>query len=495
MRSEVWSSKWVFILAAIGAAAGLGNLWRFPYMVYENGGGAFLFAYLLVLFGMGIPLVIMEVAFGQKSQTEIIEAYSNIAGKFGRFVGWLVLTIIIALSGYYAAIIAWGFDFLVASPGLAWGADAQTYFHEQVLNLTSGPEVWGGFSKPVLLGLLATYLGVYFSIFKGLKSVGAVVKWTVPLPFLLLFILFLNTMTLDGAAQGFAYFLIPEWSKLGSLELWKNAVSQAFFSMNIGLVLTIMYASFNKKREKVVQSGLLIALGDTAVSLVAGFAMFGTLGWMAQNQGVAITEVIESGPTLAFVTFPTALAQLPFSPGFFATIFFLSILTLAIDSMFALLEAVSVTLKNQFKVFQKIKNEIWIGGLCVLFFCWSLAFAGGNGLYRLDILDHYLFGHLFYWGLIAQIILMGWFAPVAEIRKYINQVSDFKIGFCFDWLIKYIAPAIFIFLYFSTLPKELKGNYEGYADGPLFWWGTFPVLLCLVFSIGMALFAGPKKSD
>lgn len=490
-KQSVWSSKWIFILAAIGAAAGLGNLWRFPYMVYENGGGAFLLAYVIILFLLGIPLLIMEVAFGQHSQTDITQALKKVGGKFGKFIGWTTIMLIVMLCGYYGSVIAWGFDFLAASPTLAWGDDAQKFFHQNILQLSSGPETFGSFSIPIIAGLIATYIAVYFSIFKGIKSVGAVVKWTVPLPFILLFILFINSLTLDGASQGFAYFLIPDWSKLLSVELWKNAVSQAFFSMNIGLAATILYASYNKKKEKIIFSSIAIALGDALISIIAGFAMFGTLGYMALSQSLPITEIIQSGPTLAFVTFPTALSTLPIAPEIFAIIFFLSILTLAIDSMFALLETVSASIRNEFQKIKNLRNEIFIAIICITFFTWSvLGFSGGNGLYRLDILDHFLFSHLFYLIIISQVILIGWFFPAKKLRHIINENATFQLGIYFDYLIKFIAPAIFAYLYLSTLPKELAQNYEGYSSTAILHWGIIPCIICIIIS---AILAFRKK--
>ncbi len=484
---ETWSSRWVFILAAIGAAAGLGNLWRFPYMVYENGGGAFLFAYLFILLGFGLPLVIMEVAFGQRSQTEVVQAFTNTAGAFGKFVGWLIIGCVILMAGYYAVIVAWGVDFLLASSTLAWGNDAQSFFHNQILNLTDSPAVWGGFSWPVVFGLMAVYVAVYASIYKGVKSVGNVVKWTVPLPFVLLFALFINSLFLPGSSEGFAYFLVPDWSQLASSELWKNALTQAFFSMNIGLGITILYASFNPQRHPVVQSGLMIAFGDALVSIVAGLAMFGTLGWMAADQGIAIASVVESGPTLAFVTFPTALALLPFGAKLFSALFFISILTLAIDSLFAMIETISATLRRQFSTLNRFSLSTWTALLCVIFFTWSLTFAGGNGLYRLDILDHFVFGHLFYLAIMLQLLVIGWFMPAEKLRIYINHISDFELRVAFDYLIRFIAPAIFLWVYISALPAELAANYEHYSTDQILWWGVFPIVLCVGICLILAL--------
>lgn len=483
---ETWSSRWIFILAAIGAAAGLGNLWRFPYMVYENGGGAFLFAYILILFGFGIPLVIMEVAFGQKSQTEVVQAFRNTAGTFGRFVGWLTIGVVTLIAGYYAAVIAWGVDFLMASTTLAWGNDAQSFFHDQILNLTDSPAIWGGFSWPVVFAMILVYSAVYLSISKGLKSVGAVVRWTVPLPFVFLLILFVNTLFLPGSSEGFAYFLVPDWSQLASSTLWKNALTQAFFSMNIGLGLTILYSSFNPQRQPVVQSGLLIALGDAIVSLVAGLAIFGTLGWMAVNQDMNIESLVNSGPTLAFVTIPTALALLPFGAKLFAALFFVSILTLAIDSLFAMLELVSSALRRQFAFLNRFHLSTFTLYLCLAFFAWSLCFAGGNGLYRLDILDHFVFAHLFYFTILLQLIIIGWCLPVAKLRIFINNVSGFIMPKAFDHLIKYIAPTVFIWIYISALPAELSQNYGGYATDHILWWGLFPLLIVVGLSYILA---------
>ena len=483
---ETWSSRWIFILAAVGAAAGLGNLWRFPYMVYENGGGAFLFAYLLILLGFGIPLVIMEVAFGQKAQTEVVQAFKNTAGTFGRFVGWLTIGVVTLIAGYYAAVIAWGVDFLMASTTLAWGNDAQSFFHNQILNLTDSPEMWGGFSWPVVFAMILVYAAVYLSISKGLKSVGAVVRWTVPLPFLFLLILLVNTLFLPGSSEGFSYFLVPDWSQLASSTLWKNALTQAFFSMNVGLGLTILYASYNPQRQPVVQSGLLIALGDAIVSLVAGLAIFGTLGWMAVNQNMNLESIVQSGPTLAFVTIPTALALLPFGAKLFSALFFVSILTLAIDSLFAMIELVSSALRRQFQSLARLHLSTFTLYLCMAFFIWSLCFAGGNGLYRLDILDHFVFGHLFYFSILLQLIVIGWWLPVAKLRIFINHVSGFIMPVGFDYLIKYIAPAVFMWIYISALPAELNQSYGDYATDQILWWGILPPLLVLGFSFILA---------
>ncbi len=485
--SSVWSNKWLFVLAAIGAAAGIGNLWRFPYMVYENGGAAFILAYLICLVILVIPLIIMEVAFGQTERDEFVTTLGKKAGTFGRFVGWLMLTVFFLVIGYFAVVVSWAVDFAYFSPTLAWGNDAQSFFYDKILQISSDPLDFGKFSLPIVGGLIITYLASYFSIFKGIKSIGKVIRWTVPLPFILLFILLINSLFLPGSGDGFRFLLSPDWARLGDITMWKSAVSQSFMSANIGLVMTFFYATFNKKETNMAQMGTLIALGNAAVSFLAAFAIFGTLGYMAQTQGVPISEVVTSGPTLAFVTFPNALSLLPAFGSVMAVLFFLSIFTLAIDTIFIVIEVPAYTLRRQFGFFRKMSAQCVAAVVCTIFFVWSLFYAGGNGLMRLDVVDHFLWGHLLFWAVIPEILIIGWLTPVEKLRTYINQYSGFQIGRWFNFIVRWLAPAFLIGLYVVSLPKELSENYGGYPDEMLWTWGYIPLILAVVISGVLAL--------
>ena len=484
--STVWSSKWTFILASIGAAAGLGNLWKFPYLTYENGGAAFLFAYIICLLVLAKPIIITEVAMAQKLKKDLLGSFDRAAGGIGRYFAWCTILLLICLAAYYASIIAWGWDYLVESPHLGWGEDAKSFFFEEILQISDSIDDWGGFSWPVILGLIATYIAVYLSIFKGVVSVGKVVKWTVPLPFLFLILLFINATTLEGSFEGFKFFLVPDWSQLGEAKLWRDAIVMSFFSTNVGLALTVTYAQFNTKDNDIIFSSWMIGVGDFLVSFVAGLAMFGTLGYMSQGQGVPIEEVVASGPSLAFVTIPTALAALPYAAGFFTVLFFLSILFLAIDSMFAIIEAIVSPFKTQFKKIRSMNQSTVIGLFCIVFFGLSLVFAGGNGLFRLDVIDHYLFSHLFYLTITAQVIIIGWFFPVEDLRQFINSVSKIQLGSWFNILIKFFAPAVFIFIYISSLRGEFSENYGGYSTEALVAWGVIPICLILLVAAFLA---------
>lgn len=408
MSTTAWKSQWIFILAAVGAAAGLGNLWRFPYMVYNNGGASFIVAYLVCLFVLVIPMMMAEVALGQSKRIGFVAIMSEHGGYIGRFAAWLMVLILVALAGYYAAITGWSVYYLYASPSVPWAENAQEFFFTNVLHLTDDPAVFGGFSVPIIVGTAIAYCVAYVSIFKGLDSITKAVQWTVTLPIILLLVLLINSFFLPGSANGFSFLLVPDLAKIASVELWKNAASQAFFSANIGLAITVLYATFNSPKTNIVRSTAFIACGNALVSFIAAFAIFGTLGYTAQTQGVPITEVVASGPTLAFVAFPAALATLPFAVPVFATLFFLTIFTLAIDSLFAIAEAITIAFRKECKLLHSLPREVYMAIVFVALFLWSLAFVGGNGLYRLDALDHSLFSHIFYWAFIPQLLIIGW---------------------------------------------------------------------------------------
>lgn len=482
-----WANEWLFILAAVGAAAGLGNLWRFPYMVYENGGAAFIVAYLVCLLLIVIPMITTEVAFGQVLQRDLVAGLGRLAGYFGRFVGWMTVGVLILILGYYAAVVAWGVDYLFYSPTLAWGNDAETFFFERILQFSGEPGVFGGFSTPIVAGLVVAYAAVYLSIHKGITSVSRVIKWTVTLPFVLLAVLLINSFTLPGAFEGWQYLLVPDWSQLWTVSLWRSAVSQSLFSANIGLAATIFYAAFNQQQQDIFRSATFIAVGNATVSLLASFAIFGTLGWMAASQQVDISEVVASGPTLAFVAFPNALAALPVGSGFMATLFFMTVFTLAVDSAFALAEVAAGTIRSQFKAVWRLKHSTLIAITCVLCFVWSLSFAGGNGLLRLDVLDHYVVSHLIFWVVIPQVILIAWLTPLNNLREHSNTVSRWKLGTWFLPLVKFLAPITLISLYTFAVIEEYGVAYGGYPDWFLFQWGMLPLLITVVLSALLAL--------
>lgn len=283
-KRDRWSNRAAFVLAAIGSAAGLGNAWRFPYMAYSNGGGAFLIPYFIALLTAGIPLIVLEFTMGQKTQRGAPGALAKVGRKFEGFGWWAVISGTI-ITSYYAGVMAWAWDFLAGSFTLGWAEDAGTYFYEEVLQISSGPGQLGGFSTPVLIGLLITWIVIYFILRNGAESVGKVVLITVPLPVLLLGVLLIRAVTLPGAIEGINYFLEPNFSMLANPSVWIDAYSQVFFTLSLGFGIMIAYASYMPEDSDIINNALITVFANSGISFMAGIAVFGTFRLYGSNSG------------------------------------------------------------------------------------------------------------------------------------------------------------------------------------------------------------------
>ena len=302
MTRPRWRSRKTFIFAAIGSVVGLGNIWRFPYLVYEFGGGSFLIPYIIALFVLGLPLLILEFAVGQKSQKGAVEAFAEIHPRY-KGVGMMSIFVSGVVVTYYSIIMAWTLYYLLASfttSVLPWSYDAGDYFFNSVLEITNKAGVLGGMNWPLVASLALVWGAIYLCIRNGIKSVEKVIIATMPIPLFLLVVLFFRGMTLDGAYTGVAQYLHTDFSMLARADLWLAAASQIFFTLSLGFGVMIAYASFNEGKQGLVGSAFITAISNSAISIFSGLVVFSILGSMAYKTNVPIEDVVASGPGLAF---------------------------------------------------------------------------------------------------------------------------------------------------------------------------------------------------
>uniref|UniRef100_A0A8B9CJ74 Transporter n=1 Tax=Anser brachyrhynchus TaxID=132585 RepID=A0A8B9CJ74_9AVES len=375
---ETWTRQMDFIMSCVGFAVGLGNVWRFPYLCYKNGGGVFLIPYLLIVFVGGIPVFFLEVALGQFMKQGGIAAW-NIAPLF-KGLGLASMVIVFFCNSYYIMILVWGLFYLVhsltdtlpwATCGHAWNTEqCAEFFHLELCRNAStnasaaaaagalnfsctdlankrSPviEFWenkvlrlsGDLSEPgemnwqMILCLVTTWVVVYFCIWKGVKSTGKIVYFTALFPYVVLILLLVHGVTLPGALGGIVYYLKPDWSKLAEAQVWIDAGTQIFFSYAIGLGALTALGSYNRFHNNCYRDAYILAVINSSTSFFAGFVVFSVLGFMASEQGVDISKVAESGPGLAFIAYPKAVTLMPLSP-LWATLFFFMLLVLGLDS-------------------------------------------------------------------------------------------------------------------------------------------------------------------
>jgi len=475
-KKEYWNTRFAFVMAAIGSAVGLGNVWRFPYVCYENGGGAFLIPYFVALFTAGIPLMILELSIGHWARSAPPNAFKKI-GKKWEWAGWWAVLVPFVIALYYVVIMAWCFSYMIYSLDLRWGSQASAFF-KNFLGDTGTPEIFGSISIPVVLGLIVIWLCVFIILYKGVNRIGKIVAITVPIPTILLIILTIRGLTLPGAIEGISYYLTPDFSRLTDVKVWLAAYAQVFFSLGVAQGIMITYASFLKKKSDITNNAFIISLADAGTSFLAGFTVFSVVGYLAASQGVGVTELGIGGPTLTFITYPTAISLLPVAASFFGMIFFIALLTFGIDSAFSMVEPMVSGLHGKFRI-TKAKAT---GFMCIIGFFISLLFATGSGLHWLDIVDHFIanFG-LVMIGLVECLIL-GWMYKLSKLRKHANETSEIKIGKWWEYLIKYVIPFVLFLLLAIAIIDNITNPYLGYP-----WWviilgGVAPCLAIFLLS-------------
>ncbi len=473
----LWSSRTGFLLAAIGSAIGLGNVWRFPYLAYEYEGGAFLIPYILAMFVTGIPLLTLELGVGKIMRTSAPFALMKLDKRMG-WVGWLMLGLGFVIITYYTVVIAWSLFYMGSSATLAWGSDTQGYFDDTVVGLTSGPGDLGGITLGVLFWLLVTWLIIYLIIVKGIDRVSKVVAITVPLPVFLLVLLAIRSLTLDGADIGLEYFLYPNMAALADPEVWLAAFAQIFFTLSLAGGVMIAYASRLPKEADVVNNAHIISFMDVGFSFFAGLVVFATLGYMADQSGLPITEAVEGGPGLAFVAYPTAISLLPAGAAIVGVTFFVMLFTLGIDSAFAAMEADALALKDA--GFNYRKMAMIVAGIGTVF---ALFFATGGGYHWLRIVDHF-FNEI---GLvmvgILECFIIGYLYSTDKFMAAVNETSEVPIGQWWIYCVKYITPVILVVILLAKIGTTIANGYEGYPGWALFMGGIAPIALIFFLSI------------
>jgi NSS family neurotransmitter:Na+ symporter len=454
---ERWTSRSSFIIASIGAAVGLGNVWRFPYICYTNGGGAFLIPFFVALFTAGIPLMILEYGLGRKMQAGAPSAFAK-TGKGNEWIGWFSLFVVMLIFFYYPVIMAWCTNYMVFAFNLAWGNDTQTFFYNDFLRLSEGPGVLGGIRWPVVVGLAVVWLAIYLSLFKGLKALSKLVYFTVITPWVILVVMVIRGLTLPGALEGLRFYLTPDFNALLNPKVWLAAYGQVFFSLSLAMGTMIVYSSFLPKKQDITNNAFIVSLADAGTSFFAGFAIFSTLGYLAQAMGVGVPQIAKSGFGLAFIIYPTVIRLLPLVPVFFGILFFVLLLTLGIDSAFSQVEPFVAGFTDKWHFDKKWVLPI----VCIMGFLVGIVFTTRGGFYWLDIVDY--FASTFGLALVGLIecVIVGFFYKAHKIREYVNEVSDFAIGKWWDICIMFVTPVILSISIVLSLNSLISEGYAGY---------------------------------
>jgi NSS family neurotransmitter:Na+ symporter len=489
MKREQWKSQFGFLLAAVGSAIGLGNVWRFSYMAYENGGGAYLIPYIVALVTAGVALLILEFGVGHERIGSAPLAYAKINPKWEWLGWWSVIFVMFGINLYYTVIISWCVNFFVLSFDLGWGSNPDHFFYTIFLQRTNAPSEIGHIITPIFVGVIVVWLLNWVIVYRGVqKGVELANKIFMPVLFALTaFLVFWSVFFLEGSMEGIKAYLTPDFSILSSPKVWIAAYGQIFFTLSLGFGIMIAYASYLPKKSDLTKNAFLTAFINSGFSIFAGFAVFSVLGFMATSQGKPIGEVVTAGFGLMFVAYPEAISTMP-GGNLFGVIFFLSLVIAGISSSISIIEAFSAAAIDKFG----IEKKKFVTILCVLGLLGSIIFTTQGGFHWLDIVDHYLNYALVIVG-IAECILVGWIFKLEVLRRHINKVSSIKLGLWWDYIIKFFIPIVLSIILIGNLYTELKEPYGGYSWASLILIGRDWLLLSLIVAAAVAI--RPWKTD
>jgi len=439
---ERWSSRLGFLLAAIGSAVGIGNIWRFSAVVGQNGGGAYLVPYLLAVFVCGVPLLALEMAAGRHFRGDVVTVFHAVRHRF-RIIGWFICVVVFLILSYYLVITGWTLAYLVFALG------------------GSGVSFAGftGSFLPLLfffLAALATGGVISLGVRAGIERINT---FLLPVIYVILGIMVVYALTLPGFDEGIAYFLTPDFSVLGDPRIWSAAFGQAFFSLSVGYGILITYGAYIEGGTRIGQSSMIIAAADTLASMLAGLVIFPLVFTFGLQPAM--------GAQLAFVTLPRAFDLMPFGR-IFAVAFFFLLFAAALTSAISMLEVGVASVEGSSGLSRRRVTVILTALVIIVGLPSALSYTGAalsvGGIRILDLMDGtvgtmalpvtaLLIAVVFTWyagrGLLAEELGSepGWLKMVEPVAKYLapavlGLITVARIAYALDFPGWHFLPGI-----------------------------------------------------
>ena len=468
-----WNSQLTFLFAMIGAAVGLGNIWRFSYVVYSNGGGSFFIPYFIAIAILGIPFLILEYGIGYNFKDSFSNVLKRINPKL-EFVSWTLILFVFIVVIYYMVILAWDLVYLGSSFTFSWGSDVALYFVQNVGG-SSNLSNLSSFILPTTIGVLIIWIIVWFISHRDLNDgIGKISMILIPALFIIMVGVVLYALTLPGANIGIQTLLQPDWSKLTDINIWLAAFSQILFSLSMGQAIALTYASYLPEGSKLNDNVLLVVLTNSAFEIFTAFGMFSILGFMSFSTGTPMIQLVSEGTGLMFVVFPMIFNIMGPIGHILAPALFLAILIAGITSAIGIFEPMVNSTEQKMNWSRKKTVTL----LSIIGCIFSLIFTTGISSYLVGVVDGFVneFGIMF---LIAiQCIIFTWMYNVDSLIPIINENSKFKVGAVWKTIIKYVLPCFLIVMW-------LIGIYNLFTEI-----NSFEMMIDIIIMILVLVFSG-----
>ncbi|XP_021372488.1 sodium- and chloride-dependent GABA transporter 2-like isoform X1 [Mizuhopecten yessoensis] len=490
-KRDQWERKTEFLMCAISGAVGIGNIWRFPYLCYKNGGGAFLIPYLVFLVLVGLPMFILEIGLGQYMQKAGFELW-NICPIF-KGLGVSAMCITFIMNIYYVMVLNWSAFYFVMSltselpwatcdnewntPMCVTGAEYNStstnitvdstveFWRYRTLQMSDSIESPDGIVMELVMCSIVVWILLYLCVCRGIKVTGKIMYVTSLFPYVILTILLIRGVTLDGAKEGIKFYLEPNFAYLQNYQVWIDAGTQILFSLGLTFGAMPMIGSYNKVHNNFYKDCFVIAAINSLTSIYGGFAVFSILGFMAKSQGVSISEVADAGPGLAFITYPKAVTQMPAAP-FWSSLFFLMLFVVGFGTQIVGIETVVTPIVDLYpRRLRTVKGKLlFYGVFCVVSYIFGFVFLTKGGIYVFSLVDYYgASGMLLVWQLMWEAIAIGWVVGADYFYDAMEYMLGYRVGPWARMSWRYLTPTLSIaLLVLQGLNFSLLSGAEGY---------------------------------
>jgi solute carrier family 6 amino acid transporter-like protein 5/7/9/14 len=500
-------------MSCVSYAVGLGNIWRFPYLCYRNGGAVFLVPYIIFLVLCGMPLFFLEVSYGQFASLSPITVWKLSPLFKGVGYGMVLISGIVCI--YYNIIITWTIYFLFRSfaKELPWATcdnewntehcalhakphinmtvnmtehystmepttmvytdasglpinltkkttPSEEFWERRVLKISDGIETMGGIQWELFGCLFLAWVLVALCLVKGIKSSGKVVYFTATFPYIVLITLLIRGVTLPGAKEGILFYVIPQWEKLGSLKVWGEAAMQIFYSVGAAWGALITMSSYNRFNNDCYRDARIIPILNCGTSIFSGFVIFSIIGFMAQETGSTIEETVRQGPGLVFIVYPAAVAAMPVSQ-IWSIMFFAMLLSVGLGSQFAMFQTMTSAFMDEFEWLRKKKTLLMIA-LCLLEFLLGIPCICQGGIYYLQIMDWYSSTFSLMILSFTELMVIAWIYGAEQFYRDIEIMIGYRP--CLWWKILwcFITPFVIMFVLMFSIINHMPVTYGDY---------------------------------
>lgn len=432
-----WGNNLSFIFAMIGSAVGLGNIWRYPYVLYSNGGGAFYIPYIIAVLVMAIPFLILEYGVGYNYKSSFAKAIKNINPKF-EFLGWFLPVAVFIIMVYYSLLLGWDGIYVILSLFKGWGADPNTFFTTTLLHSTTSYTGLCQFIPVVAISMLIGWAIIWFISHRDLEEgLGKVSKVLVPSLFFIMIAIVVVSLTLPGAAIGLQELYEPNLETLFGFDIWVAAFGQLVFSLSLGMSIAFTYASYSKDDTDLITNTITVAFANCLFENVCAVGVFSILGYMSLNSGVAVEELVTQGTGLVFIVYPTIFNVLGQWATVLGPMFFFAVYLAGITSILSTIEPLSFSIQNKFSLTRDKTMTI----LCLVGAVCSMIFATAFGGELLTIVDAFINHFAILLGVIVECIIFAWVFKAERLIDFMNSRSKtIKLGKWWLVIVKYILP-------------------------------------------------------